>query len=118
MEDKVFDKVVKYMGLVVTAAGEGNAFKNNWNNDFRCEQIDNVFGFIKENTDEEFWKSVFNLPYVKKLMLGFKYFDENDTKLLIPIWIWNCLPDNMLIEGKMKKDLDNDTRFGCVFWKA
>lgn len=38
----------------------------------------------------------------------------------IPIWIWNLLPEDMYIDdgGKTVKELDNDTRFGCVWWKA
>ena len=67
-----------------------------------------------------FWKEVFDLDSHSKLLLGFRMW-TNETDLLIPIWIVECLPDNFdavveSISGKRCsiKEIDKDTRAGCV----
>lgn len=118
-ENQIFVDTLMIMTRIVNCAGEGWAYRKHWSDEFRCQELNDIF----ENNykkDEEFWKQVFDLPVEQKMLLGFRYFDKNDTKMLIPIWIWNLLPPDMYIEdgGKTVKELDNDTRGGVVFWKA
>ena len=93
-----------------------------------CEYNLNQFSKIKDAIEEikttkpfntkEFWLKVFELSEEEKECLGFIKFDNTDKKMCIPIWIWHLLPNDMLFDGKLKSDLDNDIRFGCVWWKA
>ena len=120
-EENIFFEAIKIMSFISNIASKGNAFKDYWSNNMRCEDIDKEFDYIKNKepyNKHEFWKKIFSLPDNYKLILGFRKWSEDDKDMCIPIWIWQCLPDNMEFEGKMKKDLDNETRFGCVFWKA
>ena len=78
------------------------------------------FKHIKEHYELDFWKEVFSLTIEQKLLLGFRMW-TNETDLLIPIWIIECLPDNFdavveSISGKRCsiKEIDKDTRAGCV----
>lgn len=116
----IFEEAVIIMTHILNITGSGVAYSNNWSNEFRCKEIDEAFKIEKARHDEYFWRKVFVLSTKEKLILGFRYFDENKDKMCIPIWIWNLLPDNMYIEDgrKMVKDLNNDTRAGLVFWKV
>ena len=118
-ENQIFVDALMIMTRIINCAGEGWAYRKHWNDEFRCQELNDIFE-NKYKKDEEFWKQVFDLPVEQKMLLGFRYFDKNDTKMLIPIWIWNLLPLDMYIEdgGKTVKELDNDTRGGVVFWKA
>jgi len=116
----IFEEAARIMTHILNISGSGVAYSNTWSNEFRCKEIDEAFETEKDGHDEYFWRKVFALSNEEKLILGFRYFDENKDKMLIPIWIWNLLPDDMFIEdgGKTVKELDNDTRAGLVFWKA
>lgn len=109
-----FRNAVNIMMYLANRVGEIHAY--GWEN--VRKEIEDAFAAVRKNTIEAFWREVFALPDEQKIALGFKYFEEGDTKMCIPIWIWECLPDDMLIDGKPKKELDNDTRFGCVWWWA
>ena len=116
--DETFEKALRLMSGALAVVGECYAFKNNWSEEYQSKEIHEYFNTHKQS--EEFWKKVFNLPEKEKVILGFRYFEKDNPKMNIPIWIWNLLPDNMYIEdgGKTVKELDNDTRFGVVYWKV
>lgn len=81
------------------------------------------FNKIKTNNlfnDHSFWYAVFNLSEKEKELLGFEKFNEVDNKMMIPLWIWVCLPDDIIINGEMKKELDNevDDMVFCVWHKV
>lgn len=113
--NETFLKAIFVMTRIANAAACSYAYSAGYG-----DEVNERFEMIHANEDcgESFWREVFALPYEEKLALGFRKFAEGDTKMCIPIWIWECLPDDMLIEGKKKKDLDNDIRFGCVYWQA
>ena len=70
--------------------------------------------------DHSFWYAVFNLSEKEKELLGFEKMNEVDNKMMIPLWIWVCLPDDIIINGEMKKELDNevDDMVFCVWHKV
>lgn len=119
--EDVFFKAVNIMRYICNGAAEGNAYKDYWDKTTRCEEIDKRFESVKKEepyNTHEFWKQVFSLPESQKKFLGFCKWSEDINEMCIPIWIWQLLPDDMEFDGKQKKDLNNDTRFGCVWWKA
>lgn len=118
-ENNAFFDAINLMRFIVTHAAQNNAY--DWSATTCKNNIDKSFEDIRKHEKygtEKFWRDVFALSEEQKSALGFRKFDENDEKMCIPMWIWQCLPDDMLFEGKPKKDLDNDIRFGCVWWKA
>lgn len=123
-ESEIFERALRIMQCVANNASEGHEFSKHWGEKFRAENTDHFIQNVKTNPDydSEFWNCVFNLPEEQKQILGFLKWSKQEEGMCIPIWIWVCLPDDMSIggnaEGKMKKDLDNDTRFGCVWWRV
>lgn len=118
-ENNAFFDAINLMRFIVTHAAQNNAY--DWSATTCKNNIDKSFEDIRKHEKygtEKFWRDVFALSEEQKSALGFRKFDENDEKMCIPMWIWQCLPDDMLFEGKPKKDLDNDIRLGCVWWKA
>lgn len=118
----VFEKTVNIMRYLCNRTGEGYEYDKHWGEKFRAKEINEAFENIKKQYDADFWKSVFALSESEKRLLGFCKWSDEEKEMCIPIWIWACLPDDMVIGGnaggKMKKDLDNDTRFGCVWWRV
>jgi hypothetical protein len=118
----VFEKAVNIMRYLSNRAGEGYEYDKHWSGKFRAEEINKAFESVKNAYDADFWNSVFALSESEKRLLGFCKWSSEEKEMCIPIWIWACLPDDMVIggnaDGKMKKDLDNDTRFGCVWWRV
>lgn len=121
-EMTMFERAVNLMRYLSNRVGEGYEYNKYWGEKTRINAIDKAFETIKKEYDVEFWNSVFSLSEHEKQMLGFRKWSEEEKEMCIPIWIWACLPDDMPIsgnaEGKLKKELDNDTRFGCVFWRV
>lgn len=118
----VFEKAVNLMRYLSNRAGEGYEYDKHWGEKFRAKEINEAFENIKKQYDADFWGSVFALNEFEKRLLGFCKWSDEEKEMCIPIWIWACLPEDMAIGGnaggKMKKDLDNDTRFGCVWWRV
>ena len=116
--DMIFRKALAVMKYIANGATMGFAYK--WGDATSSAEVKKCFEQIRADKEfgEDFWRKVFSLPEEEKFALGFRKFEEGDSEMCIPLWIWECLPDDMLFGGKMKKDLDNDTRFGCVWWRA
>lgn len=114
----VFRKALAVMRHIASGATVGYAYK--WGGETSADEVKKCFEQVREDADfgEDFWRKVFALSEEEKYALGFKKWEDGDTEMCIPLWIWECLPDDMIFEGKKKKDLDKDTRFGCVWWKA
>lgn len=93
--------------------------KGKYIKEYIIKQIDKI-KFSNLFNDHSFWYAVFNLSEKEKEILGFEKFNENDNKMMIPLWIWICLPDDIIINGEMKKELDNevDDMVFCVWHKA
>lgn len=111
MNETVFEQACRLMNIIANSASYCNE-----------KEIIATFEDIKNHQPFNtiaFWSNVFHLSDNEKYLLGFRKFSEKDIKMNIPLWIWKCLPDNIVINGRyLKKDLDNDDRFGCVWWKA
>lgn len=122
METNVFEQAIRIMHCVSNRAAEGHEYSEHWGKDFRVKEIDEFFKEMQTKFNADFWNDVFNLPKEQKRLLGFLKWSSKDEGMCIPIWIWSCLPEDMVIGGnaggKMKKDLDKDTRFGCVWWRV
>lgn len=118
--EEVFQKAAMAMTRICAATAECHSY--GWGDEFKAEHIASTFLRLKEDevlSSELFWRKVFDLPEEKKSILGFIHFSEGEgNKMCIPLWIWCFLPDDMVLEGGVKKDLDNDNRFGCVWWQA
>ena len=118
----VFEKAVNIMRYLSNRAGEGYEYDKHWGEKFRAKEINEAFENIKKQYDADFWNSVFALSKFEKRLLGFGTWSDEEKEMCIPVWIWVCLPDDMPIGGnaggKLKKDLDNDTRLGCVWWRV
>ena len=114
----IFHKALGVMKYIANSATMGYAYK--WGDATSADNVKRCFEQLRADKEfgEEFWRDVFKLPEELKFALGFRKFEKGDSEMCIPLWIWECLPDDMLFEGKMKKDLDNDIRFGCVCWRA
>ena len=110
-----FERAIVLMAYLANQSAHPVAYNqdaNSW--------VKEPFKKIKEQYDVNFWKKVFDLDSHSKLLLGFRMW-TNETDLLIPIWIVECLPDNFdavveSISGKRCsiKEIDKDTRAGCV----
>lgn len=110
LKNDVFSSAINLMRYLSQASAECNAYLSHWGAEYVCKQINERFDNVKKEApynDQQFWKNVFNLPEEQKLILGFMKWDENIKEMCIPLWIWQCLPDEMVFEGKLKKDLDN-----------
>lgn len=70
---------------------------------------------FKENPDygADFWRNVCALSDKEKRVLGFKELVAGGG-MCLPLWVCLCLPDDMSVNSKKVKDLDSDSRFGCV----
>jgi hypothetical protein len=115
-------KALAIMRYIANRAASGYEYRNYWGDKTRLKEIDGFFENSAKESDADFWNAVFQLPDEQKQMLGFCKWSDEEKEMCIPMWIWACLPDDMPIGGngggKMKKDLDNDTRFGCVWWRV
>lgn len=121
-ETDVFEQAIRIMQCFANNSAEGYVYKKHWGEYSRLKNTDDFIQKVKEDFKADFWNKVFNLPEEQKRLLGFLKWSNNETGMCIPIWIWACLPEDMPIGGnaggKMKKDLDNDIRFGCVWWRV
>ena len=121
-KSEVFEQALFLMKCLANIAGEGYTFKDAWGENGRVYDIDTRIAKIKEQFDSDFWNKVFLLSDDEKRMLGFMKWSSEEKEMCIPAWIWACLPDYMPNGGnacgKMKKNLDGDTRFGCVWWRV
>lgn len=121
-ENEVFEMAINYLTWIANKTAEVSAY--DWNADFCKKEVkENFKSFRKRNEDKEleFWKKVFELPVEKKELLRFCKFDEKSDKMLIPLWIIECLPENFDVEVESIdgqkcsiKNIDKDVRFGCV----
>lgn len=122
MEEQIFEQALRIMQCVANETASGYEYREHWGDSYRIKSISEQIEKLKEQFKEDFWNEVFKLSEEQKRCLGFLKFSEHDKEMCIPIWIWACLPDDMTIDGnaggQMKKDLDNDTRFGCVWWRV
>ena len=123
-ETETFEKAIRLMQCIANNGGCGYEYREHWSREYRAESMSSFIEKIKsdEKYGTDFWNAVFALPQEQKRLLGFLKWSDEEKVMCIPIWIWACLPDDMTIGGngggEMKKDLDNDIRFGCVWWRV
>ena len=114
---ETFERAMNIMRYLANQAAHGHAYHQHeyWSK--------SSFMYVKEETafNSDFWNKVFKLDDEERFKLGFRRWDENSKGLLIPLWIVECLPDDFDIKvtgicgGEYSiKDIDKDTRFGCV----
>lgn len=124
MNKEIFEQAMLIMQWVANGVAEGYEYREHWRDEYGIKRTFERFEGLKENPKygQDFWNAVFALPEEQKRLLGFLKFSNEAKEMCIPIWIWACLPEDMAIGGnaggKMKKELDNDTRFGCVWWRV
>ena len=90
-----------------------------WSNAFLHNEAGKVIEQVRKETSPALWKCVMALSCERKFHLGFRFLDGKSAKqdkMLVPLWIYAILPDNFECGGKKKSDVDNQTKFGCVFW--
>ena len=92
-----------------------------WSDEGFRESVNNAIEYARTETmrDPTFWERVMFLPNELRLNLGFRYLDDETReqgKMLMPFWIYACLPMDFEAGGEKKRDVGDDTRFGCVFW--
>lgn len=119
---KVLNKLLGFMTRFVTIAAQANVQTKISENFYKTE-IQNLFKKIQSETDKEFWDNAFDLSIEDKHLLGFRKYNKNESKMLIPLWIVECLPDNyekevttifgnaVILSNKVE---DKDTKFGCT----
>lgn len=87
-----------------------------------CEDAEKAIESARTATamrDPTFWKRVIELPNELRLNLGFRYWDAESMaqgKMLVPFWIYALLSMDFEAGGKKRRDVNDYTRFGCVFW--
>lgn len=123
MGNETSETFKKALGLMIGIANQvamGKAYnqKEYW--------LDRAFSHAKEDYDAAFWHEVFNLPEEEKRMLGFGKWSADSKGMLIPIWVFECIPDDFDLEvtsimgdtRQLKDVTDIDTRFGCLCYMA
>lgn len=124
MESEIFEQAIRLMQCIANDGGSGHEYDKHWGKEYRAKSMSDLIENIKKEKDygADFWNAVFALPEEQKRLLGFLKWSNEEKEMCIPIWIWAYLPEDMAIGGngggKMKKDLDNDTRCGCVWWRV
>ena len=94
-----------------------------WSDGFFRKEAKRAIEKCREETihDPTFWPRVFCLPFKERLSLGFRFWDDESKEqglMLMPLWIYAVLPDDFQYKGLIKSEMDDDTRFGCVFWEV
>lgn len=121
---EIFEKAIRIMQCIANHGGSVHEYAKHWSKEYRAESMSKLIEEIKSDKDygADFWNAVLALPEEQKMLLGFLKWSKEEKEMCIPIWIWACLPEDMPIwgngGGKMKKDLDNDIRCGCVWWRV
>lgn len=123
MGNETSETFKKALGLMIGIANQvamGKAYnqKEYW--------LDRAFSNAKEDYSAAFWHEVFNLPEEEKRMLGFGKWSADSKGMLIPIWVFECIPDDFDLEvtsimgdtRQLKDVTDTDTRFGCLCYMA
>ena len=84
--DETFEKALGLMAGALAVIGECYGFRDYWSGKDQSKEIQEYFKTHKQS--EKFWKDVFKLPEKEKVILGFRYFEKDNPKMNIPIWIW------------------------------
>lgn len=116
-QNEIFEKALGYMIYLANESAHSVAYNqdaNYWTKE--------AFKKLKESNGKcEFWKQVFKLDDEYRYKLGFKKWDSSHAEMLIPLWIVECLPEDfdcivtsIFGEKSSIKDINKDTRFGCI----
>lgn len=112
---------VRTIAYIASHVSESLLYKEHWGNEFCMHHIEDTFESIKKQFTKEICENILKLPNIQKLDLGFKYWDEANDKMLIPLWFIMIIPETFDIEvtsilgNKTSiKNIDKDTRAGCV----
>lgn len=109
------------INLCANAAQITGKLYKNWSPDFVYKEV--FEGIDKLKAHYEAWNIDYTQITSEELLgVGFRYWDKEEKHLLIPIWLFRLLPDDEKLYSplsgshiiELKKDCDEDCRFGCV----
>ena len=118
---EAYTLAVRTIACIASRVSESVLYKEHWSNEFCMHHIEDTFESIKKQFTKEICENILKLPNIQKLDLGFKYWDEANDKMLIPLWFIMIIPETFDVEvtsifgdNTSIKNIDNDTRAGCV----
>jgi hypothetical protein len=119
---KNFTVVMKNVGNVLMNNIQMGLFYEQWSDEFSYDEIKERYAKVKEEL-KGIIGDVTALSVDELKELGFKKWDEESNLFLIPLWVFDLIPDGTELEsisgGKAIKglvDIDLDVRFGCIAW--
>jgi hypothetical protein len=108
-----FEKCKQIRRMLVNRAAEVMAYKN-WKDDFVIRQI-------RDFPQEFFDIQPSDLTEAEMRDLGFLKWSSDTSLMLIPLWLFPFIADEMEVEGidgerkiMKKSKMDMDNRFGCI----
>ena len=118
---EVYTLAARTIAYIASLTSESILYKEHWGNEFCMHHIENTFESIKKQFTKETCENILKLPNIQKLDLGFKYWNEANDKMLIPLWFIMIIPETFDIEvtsvfGNKSsiKNIDKDVSAGCV----
>jgi hypothetical protein len=114
---KTFTTLATYMGWLANIG-----IYESWSGDFIKKELFSAFEHAKKEFAVNYEDLNFKELTSQELkLLRFADFDDN-TKNLIPLWLFRVLPDDIKLESFrgetcLKKDADDDIRFGCTVYR-
>lgn len=117
MADITFDQLVRMLNKSMAYLAQIDAYQKNWDGDFSKSQVLDVFEKLYENAPIDLKK--FSLKELQTL--GFSWWDEEETLLLIPLHAYRLIADGTVLHSidggsyiKGKDEIDLDHRFGML----
>jgi hypothetical protein len=115
------DNFTTLLNMCANAAQITGKLYKNWDSDFVYKEVFEGLDRLKTHY------ASLNIDYTQITSdelrsVGFKHWDDEEKHLLIPIWLFRLLPDDEKLYSplidensiELKKDCDDDYRFGCV----
>ena len=97
-------------------------YTHTWTDEYARKEMNRAFNemyhLLKKNN-----YNILDNSQKELCRLGFKYWDDDQTLLLIPLWAWALIPDGTKLKSifdthtiKGKDSIDMDVRFNCLAW--
>lgn len=119
MNEKLNNVIVHEFNLLMSTIQMGISYEQ-WSNEYSYEEILRRYSKIKEKL-KELLGDITKLDVSQLEQLGFKKWDNESGLYLIPLWIYNLIPDGTELVSinntKVIKGIDPidlDVRFGCI----
>lgn len=110
------ENIMRHLTFIANKAAEGFVYKP-WSDEFVGKELRAAMEQVYKSMGEAIDWDVLTVKEAKEL--GFCKWDEGAELYLIPIWLYPAIPDDLELtcisgETAFKKDIDTDTRFGCL----